>query len=89
MTESTESAGEIPVLDGGVLEKGFFTGPVSAAGDAPLRSIAGQPSAAGDALEKVAAARRARVMLRSRAGKATFTYGIPGRRSVSKMPNNA
>ena len=31
MTESTETLGTFLVLDAGVLEKGFFTGPVSAA----------------------------------------------------------
>ena len=37
MTESRESVGAFPVLDVRVLEKGFFTGPVSAAVDAPVR----------------------------------------------------
>jgi hypothetical protein len=37
MTERTESVGAFPVFDDPVLEKGFFTGPVSAAGGRPLR----------------------------------------------------
>jgi hypothetical protein len=31
-----------PVLDGPVLKNGFFTGPVSATVDAPVRSVAEQ-----------------------------------------------
>ena len=40
MTERRESVGAFSVLDGRVLEKGLFTGPVSAAGDDPERRIA-------------------------------------------------
>jgi hypothetical protein len=42
MTESRESVGVFPVLDGPVLKNGFFTGPVSATVDAPVRSVAEQ-----------------------------------------------
>ncbi len=46
-TESTETFGAFPVLGVRVLEKGFFTGPVSAAGDAPVRASRNQIIAHG------------------------------------------